>query len=167
VSFSAHARRVRDRELPFGKRVSSLRSCVVHYRPLGFHATLAFLESRVGPLKRDEKALLDALAMLEESKAAWRREKEEFATLRRAEKAAGQRTLSPRRRNVYRCDRWHADPLAGALFAEEYRAGPGRHRAEARARARTLLSVANPQRQTAEAEGAERPQDQDAESLPG
>ncbi|GAA1979071.1 hypothetical protein [Catenulispora subtropica] len=120
MSFSCHAKRARDPEVPFAWRVSSVRSCVERYGPLGFHATLAFVASQVGPLRRDEATMLASLELLERSRQVWRREKEEFAALRKAEKAVGRRTLGSAVRNVYRCDRWHADPQAGAAFAVGY-----------------------------------------------
>ncbi|MET9301691.1 hypothetical protein ABZX66_20445 [Micromonospora aurantiaca] len=58
MSFSAFARRVRDPALPHQRRVSALRSCVQLYRPVGFEATLSFLEEVAGPFRRDEAALL-------------------------------------------------------------------------------------------------------------
>ncbi len=48
VSFSVFARKVRDTRLPYGRRVSALRSCVQMYRPIGFHASLSFLEELAG-----------------------------------------------------------------------------------------------------------------------
>lgn len=120
MSFSLHAKRARDPGEPFGRRVSSVRSCVERYEPLGFTTTLAFLEAQVGPLRRDEATMLASLALLDHSRQVWRREKEEFAVVRRAEKWDGRRTLPNGARNVEYCDRWHADPRAGALFTLDY-----------------------------------------------
>ncbi|WP_371500916.1 hypothetical protein OG871_29420 [Kitasatospora sp. NBC_00374] len=120
MSYGTFARLARDPSLPFGKRVSNLRSCVQLYRPLGFHATLDFLESRAGHFQRDEGALLRALAEIDASRAAWQRELASYALVRRAAKRAGQR--SPRRdeRNPHLCDRWHAAPREGALHAVRF-----------------------------------------------
>lgn len=54
MSFGNHARRVRDPALPFRWRVSALRSCVQLYRPLGFRATLGYLEAEAGRFQREE-----------------------------------------------------------------------------------------------------------------
>ncbi|MFJ1702761.1 hypothetical protein [Kitasatospora sp. NPDC088346] len=128
MSYGTFARLVRDPALPFGKRVSKLRSCVQLYRPLGFHATLDFLESRAGHFQRDEDALLRALAELDASRAAWHRELHAYALVRRAAKRAGQRTPRRDERNPHLCDRWHAAPREGALhavrFAHRRLAGP-------------------------------------------
>ncbi|SEM13293.1 hypothetical protein [Streptacidiphilus jiangxiensis] len=116
MSFTCHAGRTRDRDLPFGLRVSMFRSCVQLYRPLGFHTTIAFLESRTGSVRRDEDSLLAALQLLEQSRAEWTERKAAYAAVRTAAKRDGQRVPPASLRNANRCDRWHADPRAGALF---------------------------------------------------
>jgi hypothetical protein len=95
VSFSNHARRVRDRSLPYAWRVSALRSCVQHYRPIGFLASLSYLEATAGPFERDEEALLRALDALVRSRAARRVEEKRYADRRRTEKRAGRRVPRP------------------------------------------------------------------------
>lgn len=74
MSFSAYARKVRDPALPFRRRVSALRSCVQLYRPIGFHATLSFLQELAGPYQREEEALHRALDALTASRALRRAE---------------------------------------------------------------------------------------------
>lgn len=96
------------------------RSCVQLYRPLGFHATIGFLETRTGSVCQDEQALLDALELLEHSRAVWDRQKAAYAAIRTAAKQTGQRVPPAQLPNAYRCDRWHADPYPGAVYAIEY-----------------------------------------------
>lgn len=91
MSFSNYARRVRDSSLPFGARVSSLRSCVEQYQPLGWHATLDFLEEAAGPYQHDEVALLRALDLLHRSRQSRHRAHLEYAERRRQEKGDGRR----------------------------------------------------------------------------
>ncbi|MEU1816838.1 hypothetical protein ABZ543_16790 [Streptomyces roseifaciens] len=91
MSFSVHAKRVRDRSLPLVQRHRALRDVVGLYCPLGFHGTWAHL-STAGDLRNDEGALLRALEMLEASRAVWIRETETFAEHRREEKARHRRT---------------------------------------------------------------------------
>ncbi|GHG78753.1 hypothetical protein [Streptomyces griseocarneus] len=91
MSFSVHAKRVRDRGLPLVRRHRALRDAVGLYCPLGFHGTWAYL-STAGDLRNDEKALLRALEMLEASRTVWIRETEAFAEHRRGEKTRHRRT---------------------------------------------------------------------------
>lgn len=93
VSFSGHARRVRDASLPYGHRVSSLRSCVQHHQPLGWAATISFLEEVAGPfqLQHDGDALLRALDILDRSRLSRAGAQREYAERRRQEKRAGRR----------------------------------------------------------------------------
>ncbi|WP_052442760.1 hypothetical protein [Streptacidiphilus neutrinimicus] len=93
MSFSADARRVRDPGLPLAWRHTALRCAVTCYRPMGYRATWAFLET-AGDLRRDQDALLRALERLELSSAAWLAEEAAFAVLRREEKR-GRHRRSP------------------------------------------------------------------------
>lgn len=113
-------RRARDRSLPYGLRASMFHSCVQLYRPLGFHTTIGFLESRTGSVRQDERALLEAPQLLEHSRAVCSEQKTAYAAVRTAPKQAGQRVPSARLPNAYWCDRWHADPHPGAVYAIEY-----------------------------------------------
>ncbi|MET9885255.1 hypothetical protein ABZZ20_19405 [Streptomyces sp. NPDC006430] len=85
MSFTVHARRVRDGALPHAHRRSALRSAVVLFRPFGFQATWSYLGT-VGDLDRDGDALLRALAKVESSRRAGIAERAAFAERRRAEK---------------------------------------------------------------------------------
>lgn len=105
MSFGTYARRVRDTDLPYATRYSSLRCAVSRYCPIGFHATLSFL-STAGNLKRDEEALLRALNVLETSRAAWLADIEAFAARRRAEKREHRRTPSAADRRLFYGYRW-------------------------------------------------------------
>lgn len=85
MSFTVHARRVRDRTLPHAHRRSALRSAVVLFKPFGFQATWSYLGT-VGDLDRDGDALLRALEKLEASRDAGIAERAAFAERRREEK---------------------------------------------------------------------------------
>ncbi|WP_344471093.1 hypothetical protein [Nonomuraea monospora] len=92
MSFGGYARKVRDPGLPYRHRISALRSCVQLYRPLGFHATLSYLESKAGRFRSDEAALLRALDIIEASCAVLQAEVDAYAVRRREAKRQGRRT---------------------------------------------------------------------------
>ncbi|MBE1589000.1 hypothetical protein ACFPOI_56390 [Nonomuraea angiospora] len=119
MSFGNFARRVRDPALPYRWRVSAFRSCVQLHRPLGFEATLSFLESQAGTFQRDGAALLRALDIIESSRAALRVELEAYATRRREAKRRGRR--SPRagdsNPNLQARWYWYGAPREAALHA--------------------------------------------------
>lgn len=118
MSFGTYARKVRNATLPYRRRVSALRSCVQLYRPIGFHASLSFLEEIAGPFQRDEASLLRALDALTASREGWQVEVREFAAMRRQAKRRGQR--SPRRNdpNPSHFPRhWYGAPRQAALHA--------------------------------------------------
>ncbi|MBB0230581.1 hypothetical protein FOE67_13915 [Streptomyces calidiresistens] len=85
------------------------------YRPLGFHATLSFLEAEAGPYRTDEGALLRALDVLEAGRNAWHAELRLFDAERRLAKGRGARQPHPTERNPYREARWWGAPRKGAL----------------------------------------------------
>ncbi|MFC7591686.1 hypothetical protein ACFQYP_54280 [Nonomuraea antimicrobica] len=119
VSFANFALRVRNPALPYRWRVSAFRSCVQLYRPLGFEATLSFLEFQAGRFQRDEAALLQALDVIEASRAAWHAELHAYATRRQEAKMQGQR--SPRAEepnpNLQARWYWYGNPRKAALHA--------------------------------------------------
>ncbi|MFD2764440.1 hypothetical protein [Micromonospora eburnea] len=118
MSFSAYARQVRDPALPYQRRVSALRSCVQLYRPIGFHATLSFLEELAGPFQREEEALLRALDALSASRAARRVEVRRYAEARVAAKRRGQRQPRPDDPNPHQLrGYWYGAPKRAALRA--------------------------------------------------
>ncbi|MFJ4095365.1 hypothetical protein ACIPYS_27575 [Kitasatospora sp. NPDC089913] len=117
MSFATCARHVRDQDLPYGRRYSSLRCAVGHYCPLGFDSTWSYL-STAGALRTDERALLLALDMLELSRAAWLAELGAFADRRRTAKRQQQRAPSVaelRRLNGWR---WPGPDGHRAMFRE-------------------------------------------------
>lgn len=92
MSFGTYARRVRNRDFPYGLRYSALRCAVSRYRPLGFHATWEFITLHAGgDVRRDEAALLRALDLLEDSRRAQHADRAEFARRRTAEKLGHRR----------------------------------------------------------------------------
>ncbi|MEW2352853.1 hypothetical protein [Spirillospora sp. NPDC029432] len=120
MSFGNFARKARDPSLPHRKRVSMLRSCVQLYRPIGFHATLSFLEARAGRFQEDEAALLRALDELEASRAVWHAELAAYDETRRAAKRRGIRSPRPRDPNPYHVDHWYGARREAALHAVLY-----------------------------------------------
>ncbi|MFC5185522.1 hypothetical protein [Actinomadura harenae] len=120
MSFGNFARKVRDPGLPLGRRVSALRSCVQLYRPIGFEATLSFLEAEAGPFNTDEDALLRALAVLEASRAAWNVEKQAYAADRRQAKRRGERRPRPGAPNPYVRKHWYGAQREAALHAVRF-----------------------------------------------
>jgi hypothetical protein len=117
MSFGTFARKVRDSSLPYGRRVSALGSCVQLYRPIGFQATLSFLEVQAGPFSRDEAALLRAIDVLEGSRALWQAELRVYADLRRRAKLEGQRAPRPDDMNPNTPAHWYGARQEAALHA--------------------------------------------------
>ena len=117
MSFAAAARTVRDPRQPHLRRVAALHSCAQMYCPIGFHATLSFLEQEAGPYRSDEAALVRALDLLQASRAVWLVAIEDYAATRRAEKRHGRRT--PRRTDRSPCmpGYWYGAPTPAALHA--------------------------------------------------
>ncbi|MFG3300792.1 hypothetical protein [Micromonospora chersina] len=121
MSFGTYARKVRDRSLPYGLRVSALRSCVQLHRPIGFHATLAFLEEVAGRFQRDEDALLKALDAIEASRAQWHSDMRDYAHRRRQAKQRGRRIPPAQDRNPNGFPPiWYGAARSAALSALRY-----------------------------------------------
>ncbi|GAA3471305.1 hypothetical protein [Nonomuraea roseola] len=120
MSFGNFARKVRDTTLPYRHRVSSLRSCVQLYRPIGFKATLSFLEAEAGRFRTDEAALLRALSTLEASRAAWQAELRTYAAARRHAKKRGRRSPHPTDANPNTPAHWYGARRQAALHAVRF-----------------------------------------------
>jgi hypothetical protein len=120
MSFGTLSRKVRDVTLPHRQRVVALRSCVQLYRPIGFEATLSFLEDQAGPFRTDESALLRALSMLESSRAAWQAELRAYAAARRLAKKRGQRSPHPAADNPNAPAHWYGASRQAALHAVRF-----------------------------------------------
>ncbi|MFI7675260.1 hypothetical protein [Actinophytocola sp. NPDC049390] len=122
MSFAVDARKVRNAALPHGRRVSGLHSCVQRYHPLGFLATLSFLEHQAGPYRSDAPALLRALDCLTESRELWKAVVTDYATARREAKSRGQRTPSPHDPNPSHApDQWYGASRQAAHHALSFR----------------------------------------------
>jgi hypothetical protein len=120
MSFGTFSRKVRDATLPHRQRVVALRSCVQLYRPIGFEATLGFLEDQAGPFRTDETALLRALSMLESSRAAWQAELRAYAAARRQAKEQGQRSPHPAADNPNTPAHWYGAGRRAALHTVRF-----------------------------------------------
>lgn len=100
-----------------GQRVLALCRCAEKYSPIGFQATLDFLEENAGPFRTNEDALLAATEMLRQAHTLWQQELREDAARRRAEKRAGQRVPRPLDRNPNQLQTWHGREQEAALFS--------------------------------------------------
>ncbi|GAA2497774.1 hypothetical protein Ahu01nite_038370 [Winogradskya humida] len=102
------------------------------YHPIGFHASLGFLEELAGAFQRDEAALLRALEVLSASRAGWQAEIRRYSERRRVEKRLGRRAprageLNPNGRPPV----WFGAELRAELYSLAYRRREtGRERAE-------------------------------------
>ncbi|MFB9838216.1 hypothetical protein [Actinoallomurus acaciae] len=112
---------MRNAFLPYGRRVSALRSCVQMYRPSGYKATWSVLEDLAGPIRRDEASLLRALDVLEASRERWKEDARVYAATRRQEKLRGRRSPRPRDPNPSRCpEHWYGVARQAAVRALEH-----------------------------------------------
>ncbi|MGW2146736.1 hypothetical protein ACWCOT_20695 [Nonomuraea bangladeshensis] len=89
------------------------------YRPLGFRATLGYLEAEAGRFQREESALLRALELVEASRAARQVAVRDYAARRLEAKKRGRRVpgageIDP---NVQARFYWYGAPREAALFA--------------------------------------------------
>lgn len=138
MGFTVEARKARDQTLPYAQRVRPLLRCLELYSPLGFTVTWDYLEHRAGtfwhhrhkvhPLDRTDSALVTALELLAESRAAQTAETVEFAAVRAEQKRLGRRALRPGQTTPWYPPRWHADPRGAARFVLEREAPPARLR---------------------------------------
>ncbi|WP_030959447.1 hypothetical protein [Streptomyces sp. NRRL S-378] len=111
MSFTVHARRVRDESLSPARRGAALSSAVVLYRPFGFTWTHAYL-SLFGDTRRDPRAMVTALEVLERSRTARTAEWAEFSRRRTTEKhEAHRRTPSAADRAWAAAPRWPGPDL--------------------------------------------------------
>ncbi|MFJ7775591.1 hypothetical protein [Streptomyces yangpuensis] len=111
MSFTVHARHVRDERLSPARRGAALSSAVVLYRPFGFTWTHAYL-SLFGDTRRDPRAMVTALEVLERSRAARTAEWAEFSRRRTTEKhEAHRRTPSAADRARAAALRWPGPDL--------------------------------------------------------
>jgi hypothetical protein len=125
MGFNNFARRVRDTSLPYGRRVVSLRSCVQLYRPIGFEATVGYLEATSGPFREDETSLLRALDMITESRELWQADVRGYAVLRAEAKRRGRRVPRPAEGNPLRPAFWYGARREAALYALAHWLGRG------------------------------------------
>ncbi len=117
VGLQQEARKAESRSVFMGQRVLALCRCVERYSPLGFEATLDYLEQKAGPFRTNEDALLAAVAMLREAHSLWQQELRQHAEQRRSAKRAGQRAPRPADANPNVLRTWHGRERDAALFA--------------------------------------------------
>jgi hypothetical protein len=122
VSFAVDARKARNPDLPHSRRVTGLLSCVKRYHPLGFLATLSFLEQKAGPYRSDPAALLRAVDCLTESRNLWKAAVATYAQTRLAAKSRGERTTRPQDPNPsHTPDQWYGPSREAAHHALAFR----------------------------------------------
>jgi hypothetical protein len=143
MGFNNFARKVRDASLPYGHRVVSLRSCVQLYRPIGFEATVGYLEATSGPFREDETSLLRALNMIGTSRALWQEDVRGYAVLRAEAKRRGRRVPREAEVNPLRPAFWYGARREAALYALAHWLGRGRegHRDDEPGRAIARLAA--------------------------
>lgn len=126
MSFAVDARKARNAALPHGRRVSGLHACVRRYHPLGFLATLSYLEQVAGPYRKDPAALLRAVDCLTESRELWKAAVAAYAVTRREAKSHGQRAPRPQDPNPSHApDQWYGASRAAARHALSFRLSRG------------------------------------------
>ena len=126
MSFAVDARKARNAALPHGRRVAGLHSCVQRYHPLGFLATLNFLEHLAGPYRSDPAALLQAVDCLQESRELWKAAVTKYAQARREAKSRGERTPRPQDPNPSHApDQWYGASREAARHALSFRDSRG------------------------------------------
>lgn len=117
MGFQQEVKRVEDSSAAMGQRVLALCRCVERYCPIGFQATLEYLETKVGPYREDEEALAAAGAMLKHAHSLWQEELRQYAAKRLSEKRAGQRAPRPNDLDPNVLRTWHGRRQDAARFA--------------------------------------------------
>ncbi|MDQ1009283.1 hypothetical protein QFZ82_003768 [Streptomyces sp. V4I23] len=120
TGFDNFARKVRDASLPYGHRVVSLRSCAQLYRPIGFQATVSYLEAKAGPFRHDEAALLRALGVIRASRSLWQADVRAYAEKRGEAKRRGLRSPRPGEANPLVPAYWYGAPREAAPHALDH-----------------------------------------------
>ena len=120
MSYGTFARRVRDDALPHGVRFAAFTGCLERYRPIGWEASLGFLELCAGPLQRDAAALLRAVDLLTASRNLWLVERAAYEENRRIAKRSGRRTPAKNEPSPGGEWLWLGAERAAALFALEF-----------------------------------------------
>ncbi|WP_212992259.1 hypothetical protein [Actinoplanes auranticolor] len=120
MSYGTYERRVRNDSLPHGVRLAAFNGCLERYRPIGWEASLGYLELCAGPLERDTSALLRAVDMLTTSRNLWLVERAAYEETRRAAKRCGRRTAGKNEPSPGGEWLWLGAERAAALFALEF-----------------------------------------------
>ncbi|MFE3763826.1 hypothetical protein ACFXPI_18965 [Streptomyces sp. NPDC059104] len=106
MSFTVHARRVRDELLSPARRGAALGSAIALYHPFGYTWTRSYL-GLSGDTRRDPRAMVTALEALERSRSARGAEWAEFSRRRTVEKhEAHRRTPTAADRAWMAAPRW-------------------------------------------------------------
>jgi hypothetical protein len=95
-SFATHLRRLSAPELPPYRRLSNLRSCILHFAPYGFRSTYFYLtiSARIPrSLEADPESLVRAAGELHEARTMWLVGIQPLKQQRREAKLQGNRAL--------------------------------------------------------------------------
>jgi hypothetical protein len=98
----------------------ALARCIEIYSPIGFQATWAFLQARVGDFRSDPQSMVSAVALLDESRRVRIEEELTYREQRREAKRLGHRTPPPAETSPDRPRRWHAAPHEAARFVLDW-----------------------------------------------
>ncbi|ANZ36345.1 hypothetical protein BBK82_09985 [Lentzea guizhouensis] len=117
MSFARSARKALDASLPLDQRFTGLKGCIERYHPIGFAATMSFLEAVAGDFAKDPAALPLAVELLTASRNAWQAEVRAYAVLRRRAKRLGYRVPHPAAPNPSKPSHWYGARREAALHA--------------------------------------------------
>jgi hypothetical protein len=121
MSFGVVVARTRDSSLPYAHRVASFRNCVSAYHPIGYEASLSYLQAKAGPFQYDEAALLRALELLIISRELWKEDARQYTARRLAEKRSGRRVPRAGEANPQWPAYWYGAPVEAAAYAVKHR----------------------------------------------
>ncbi|MEC3978666.1 hypothetical protein [Amycolatopsis sp. H20-H5] len=103
-----------DHRVTASRRLTALRRCVRAYHPLGFDATVSFLEKQAGRLS-SEDGLLRAVELMETSHALWTADVRRYREARKQAKRLSQRF--PDEIDPAPARYWYGARREGALYA--------------------------------------------------
>jgi hypothetical protein len=121
MSFAADVQTARDTSRPRVDRERALARCVRRYAPFGLLATFGHLD-RHADADDPSHRLIQAVTLLEASRAAWHAEFARFGTARKAAKARGSRRVTASELSAYASFGWPGDPEAapGRALDEQF-----------------------------------------------
>ena len=121
MSFAADLRAIRDTSRPLVDRERALGRCVRRYAPFGLLATFGHLDRHADAGDASTR-LLQAAALLDDSRAAWLAEVTRFGSARKQAKSRGLRRVTAAEISAYASFGWPGDPDAapGRALDEQF-----------------------------------------------